>query len=390
MGKVYGCQAPMHDAPVSDAPIHDAPINRVQQADADIYRRCAIMLPAFFIVWGGIVWGTGFYKSTTEFARSSLLAFAAIGCAQCVFALVQARLYQVSVSAWRFFFYSLTFANAVIWSGLFTACFFDANFQLLFLPMTLATAGIANAMLSHFAPSRWVAQSYVSVLLLPAVFVCFSTKGSIAMGAAVLGYWFYCLLILQRYHREYFSGYVKASRFEQKHTELQRQSRTDGLTQVFNRRYFDEALKREWLQGADEGEWLGLLFIDIDFFKKINDNYGHMAGDECLIQAAAIISGAVQSGNDIVARYGGEEFAVLLPRTSPEMAKRIAESIRKQFELKDFCFDERCIKITASIGVSSMVPRAFSPGTQLIDQADQGVYLAKEAGRNNVQLFGAS
>lgn len=384
MGNVQGCEAPMHDELMSDVPI-----NIAQQADADIYRRSAIMLPAFFVLWAGIVWGTGFYRVTTEFARLSLLVFAAIGCAQCVFALVQARLYLASVSSWRFFFYSLMFANAVIWSGLFTACFFDENFHILFLPMTLATAGIANAMLSHFAPSRWVAQSYVSVLLLPAIFVCFSSKDNIVMGAAVLGYWFYCLLILQRYHREYFSGFVKASRFEQKHTELQRQNRTDGLTQVFNRRYFDEALQREWQQGAHEGEWLGLLFIDIDFFKKINDTYGHMAGDECLIQAAAIINGAVQSGNDIVARYGGEEFAVLLPRTSPEMAKRIAESIRKQFELKDFCFDDRCIKITASIGVSSMVPRAASPATQLIDQADQGVYLAKEAGRNNVQLFGA-
>ena len=209
------------------------------------------------------------------------------------------------------------------------------------------------------------------------------------MGVMVVAYWFYALFILQRFHAEYAGSFERESTFENKHTELQRQNRTDGLTKVFNRRYFDEALKREWQQAAEQGEWLALLFIDIDFFKKINDNYGHMAGDECLIQAAAIINGAVESGNDIVARYGGEEFAVLLPRTAPDMAERIAESIRRQFSLREFCFEDTCIKVTASIGVSSVRPSLSNPPTLLVDQADQGVYLAKEAGRNNVKLFGS-
>ena len=133
---------------------------------------------------------------------------------------------------------------------------------------------------------------------------------------------------------------------------------------------------------------MGLLFIDIDHFKKINDQYGHLAGDECLVQAAAIINGAVQSGTDIVARYGGEEFAVLLPRTDPAMAARIAESIRRQFSLKAFHYEQGTLAITASIGVSAMMPNAAASG-RLVDQADQGVYMAKEAGRNQVQLFGA-
>ncbi|WP_394203560.1 GGDEF domain-containing protein [Marinagarivorans algicola] len=374
-------------APVGAAGV--TPINIARRTDSDIYRRSLSMLPAFAVLWAGIAWLSGFYELAPYITRMAMIGFCVISIAQLGFAAVQARLYDMSAMTWRFFFYTLMFANAAIWSALFTACFFEQTFDVIFLPMTLATAGLAGAGLSHCAPSRWVAQSHVSVLLLPAVFACFTSKEHISLGLAVLVYWFYCLMILQRFHFEYSSGFTKDSSFEQEHTELQRQNRTDGLTKVCNRRYFDEALMREWQQGAEEGTWLALLFIDIDFFKKINDTYGHMAGDECLIQAAAIINGAVQSGNDIVARYGGEEFAVLLPRTTPDMAKRIAESIRKQFELKDFCFDERCIKITASIGVSAMVPRVASPATQLIDQADQGVYLAKEAGRNNVQLFGA-
>ncbi|BCD96915.1 GGDEF domain-containing protein [Marinagarivorans cellulosilyticus] len=373
-----------------ESPSEPSNISTLEQTDTDIYRRSLPMLPVFSLLWLAIIWASGFNQTMPKISFISLVGLAGIFGLQCLFALVQKRLYRVSAVSWRFLFYLFAFASAVIWSALFTLCFFEPSFERLFLPMTLATAGITNAALSNFAPSRWVAQSYVSVLLLPAVFVCFSSQAHITMGGVVVVYWFFSLLILQRFHSEYSSGFVKASSFEQQHTELQRENRTDGLTKVFNRRYFDEALKKEWQQGAQEGAWLGLLFIDIDFFKKINDTYGHMAGDECLKQAAAIINGAVQSGNDIVARYGGEEFAVLLPRTAPDMAQRIAESIRKQFELKEFCFDDRCISITASIGVSSIVPSIANPPTILIDQADQGVYLAKEAGRNNVQLFGST
>lgn len=348
------------------------------------------MLPIFTLLWSAIVWASGFYQAMPEVSLISFSVLAGVFGLQCFFALIHKRLYRLSAVTWRFLFYLFVFASAIAWSALFTLCFFEPGFEALFLPMTLATAGITNAALSNFAPSRWVAQSYASVLLLPAVFVCFSSQAHITMGGVVVVYWLLSLLLLQRFHGEYMGGFTKDSSFDQQNTELQRENRTDGLTNVFNRRYFDEALKREWQRGAQEGAWLGLLFIDIDFFKKINDTYGHMAGDECLKQAAAIINGAAQSGNDIVARYGGEEFAVLLPRTSPDMAVRIADSIRKQFELKEFCFDDRCIKITASIGVSSIVPRATNPATILIDQADQGVYLAKEAGRNNVQLFGSS
>ena len=374
---------------MAETPSQSSPLSATERSDMDIFRRSLPMIPAFVLLWVAIVGSSKFYESQEKVSLLVVVVLGAMALLQAGFALVSRWFYRVSPVTWRFLFYSLVFGSGVVWSALFTLCFFEPDFSVLFLPMTLATAGLTNAVLSNFAPSRWVAQSYVSVLLLPSVFVCFSSKEHITMGMMVVAYWFYALIILQRFHAEYMRGFEKQNNFEQRHTELQRQNRTDGLTKVFNRRYFDEAITREWQSGAKDGSWLALLFIDIDFFKKINDTYGHMAGDECLIQAAAIINGAVQSGSDIVARYGGEEFAVLLPRTSPDMAERIAESIRRQFSLKDFCFDDRCIKVTASIGVSAMVPKMTKPPTVLIDQADQGVYLAKEAGRNNVKLFGA-
>lgn len=364
-------------------------VTREQQIDSDIYRRCAWLLPAYAALWVAISWFTGFYHAVTELSRYVAVAFLGLLVFQWLFSLVQKRLFEAVIGLWRIFFYGPLFLAAVMWSALFTLCFFQEEFSALVMPVSFATAGITNAAVSHFAPSRWVATSYASVLLLPAVFICFSSEAHLSTGVLVVAYWFYVILILQRFHAEYHASFEQESSFEQQHTELQRQNRTDGLTRVFNRRYFDEAIKERWQHGAHEGSWLALLFIDIDHFKRINDTYGHMAGDECLKQAAAIINGAVQSGNDIVARYGGEEFAVLLPNTAPDMAERIAESIRKQFELKEFCFDATCIKVTASIGVSSVVPNLVNDPATLIDQADQGVYMAKEAGRNRVQLFGA-
>ncbi len=364
-------------------------VTREQQMDSDIYRRCLWLLPVYAVLWAAISWFTGFYQAVTELSRYVAAAFFGLVAFQWLFSLVQRRLFDAAIGLWRIFFYGPLFLAAVVWSALFTLCFFQEDFAALVLPIAFATAGLTNAAVSHFAPSRWVASSYASVLLLPAVFICFSSESHLSTGVLVVAYWFYALLILQRFHAEYHAGFEQESSFEQQHTELQRQNRTDGLTKVFNRRYFDDAIKEQWQRGAKEGSWLALLFIDIDHFKRINDNYGHMAGDECLKQASAILNGAVQSGSDIVARYGGEEFAILLPNTAPDMAERIAESIRKQFELKEFCFDDTCIKVTASIGVSSVVPNLANEPSTLIDQADQGVYMAKEAGRNNVQLFGA-
>ncbi|MDZ7924598.1 MAG: GGDEF domain-containing protein [Marinagarivorans sp.] len=360
-----------------------------KQTDFDIYRRSLPIMPSYIVLWIAIAGLSKFYQAHPSLSLLIAGSLSAVVVAHLLFTLASRWLLEASPITWRFFFYGFTFAGCTIWSGVFTLCFFEPEFDVIFLPMVLATAGLTNAALSSLAPSRWVALSYVSIMILPAVFVCFTSMEHVTLGMTVVAYWFYGLIILQRFHGEYRSGFEKENTFVQQHTELQRQNRTDGLTHVMNRRFFDEAIVREWQQGADEGTWLALLFIDIDFFKKINDTYGHMAGDECLIQAAAIINGAVQSGRDIVSRYGGEEFAVLLPNTAPDMAERIAESIRRQFSLMDFCFDQHCIKVTASIGVSAVVPNINLEPSVLIDQADQGVYLAKEAGRNNVKRFGA-
>ena len=165
---------------------------------------------------------------------------------------------------------------------------------------------------------------------------------------------------------------------------------TDALTGVHNRRYFEHRCKIEVSQARRYKRPLACMFLDIDKFKKINDTYGHPAGDEILRNVAQDIQSQLRLG-DTIARYGGEEFVVLLPQSEMHHASQIAERARTAIERKLFYSPSgQGIKVTLSIGVSSLPHndpnRDISHGaTQLVEAADQALYRAKNAGRNRVE-----
>lgn len=173
---------------------------------------------------------------------------------------------------------------------------------------------------------------------------------------------------------------------EEANQELQRLASIDGLTQLFNRRRFDQTLESEWLRLARERLPLSLILCDIDYFKVYNDTYGHQAGDACLQKVATIIQTTVKRPADLVARYGGEEFAVILPNTDNNGAVHVAEEIRTQVEALNLphagSITTGCI--TISLGVATLVPKPPHSTANLIGLADQALYQAKEAGRNRV------
>ena len=179
-----------------------------QRIDLDIYRRSLPMLPVFSSLWALIAWFTGFWSQHSALASSVLSLLLGIAAGQVLFGLLQAWLYGVAANLWRLCYYSLTFANGLLWAGLFAACFFEASFEVVFLPMTLATLAISNAALSN-CTSRWVAVSYASVCYCLPV-ACLSSRDHLVLGAMVVAYWFYALLILQRFHGEYTAGFKTA------------------------------------------------------------------------------------------------------------------------------------------------------------------------------------
>ncbi len=157
----------------------------------------------------------------------------------------------------------------------------------------------------------------------------------------------------------------------------------DGLTNVYNKRYLLETLEREFDRGKANGRPFSFVMIDIDFFKKFNDTYGHLAGDEVLQEFAKRIQ-AQCGANQVFARFGGEEFAVLLVETAVDEAAIFAESIRKVVadELFECCAGP--LKVTASFGVAEFKSDAHSDYSELLEESDQNLYAAKENGRNQV------
>ncbi|HVL01713.1 MAG TPA: diguanylate cyclase, partial [Dongiaceae bacterium] len=170
--------------------------------------------------------------------------------------------------------------------------------------------------------------------------------------------------------------------------ELAKLSMTDPLTGLHNRRYFDEVLASEILRGQRQQTPLSLVLVDVDHFKRINDTYGHLIGDECLKLVATTLRQVVARGTDLVARYGGEEFAVILPATSEDDARQLAERIRVAIEKTQFIHTGKRISLHASLGIAGRIPLLHESSARLIAAADEALYRAKEAGRNQVMVAG--
>jgi diguanylate cyclase (GGDEF)-like protein/PAS domain S-box-containing protein len=180
-------------------------------------------------------------------------------------------------------------------------------------------------------------------------------------------------------------NYQKA--LEKANIELEQLATVDGLTQLANRRVFDEKIGAEWNRMRREKKPFSLILCDIDFFKNYNDHYGHQKGDECLQGVAARIKACVRRPADLVARYGGEEFAVLLPDTPFEGGYHLAEKIREAvWEMKrEHLRSEAGDRVTLSLGIATLLPSDKTKTPEdLLKAADTALYTSKKEGRNRV------
>lgn len=174
-------------------------------------------------------------------------------------------------------------------------------------------------------------------------------------------------------------------RLKQQADQLNYLALRDGLTGLFNRREFDERFDRECRASQRGKTPLSLLMMDIDYFKRFNDSYGHQAGDDCLQRVATVIKEQMQRGRDLAARYGGEEFICLLPETEAEGALAVAEKVRQaveQLAIPHQAAGEHQV-VTISVGVATAI-LSDPDGAELLRRADASLYNAKAAGRNRV------
>ncbi len=175
---------------------------------------------------------------------------------------------------------------------------------------------------------------------------------------------------------------------QQVNQELERLAAVDDLTQVANRRRFDELLNREWQRLARSKAPLSLILGDVDYFKRYNDTYGHRAGDMCLAQVAQALSGAARRATDLVARYGGEEFVMVLPNTDRAGAVRVAINLQAAIEALQIPHKASDVGdfVTMSLGIATTIPRTDRVPAELVEVADRALYQSKLRGRNRYSI----
>jgi diguanylate cyclase (GGDEF)-like protein len=217
----------------------------------------------------------------------------------------------------------------------------------------------------------------------------------------------FVLVVLLHEHGKLYVQLIKLRNSDrEKATELRRLSTIDPLTGIANRRAFEDALDQEWRRMMRHGSTLSLLMIDVDCFKRFNDAYGHVAGDQCLRVVAQVLAGKARRAGELAARYGGEEFAVLLPHVDIAEARKLGEAICAAVR---GCgvpheYSDAAPYVTISAGAASIadlpelaatlsrvgtLPSATMPGaTVLVETADHALYRAKKSGRNRVVAAG--
>lgn len=293
------------------------------------------------------------------------------------------------VGRFTWVFTGLYILSGAHWGALAAAASYWPSLAEARIPIWLVCTGMAAAGTIILGLLQAVRIGYPAAVLLPPMCACLlnPSEGSLFAVAAATMLWIYVFDASRGIRRDYWAGSLARAELEQRAAELERLSTTDALTQICNRRHFDERLTEAWLQSAQSGQPIAVLVIDIDHFKSINDEHGHQVGDHCIVTAANALRMALCRDDELLARYGGEEFAVLLPGATEDTAVAAAEALRLRVAAALIEVRGKRISMTCSVGVCSMTAGRGARPDIAVRRADQALYIAKRAGRNRVVSF---
>lgn len=357
-----------------------------RRSDLDFISRSKPGLLVFALAWLVIIFSSQFFIQQATLSWQLSLLLLAITALRYVHVLTSNKMYDKYPGIWMIICRVLVLCHAVFWSMVFVLSLVNQRFSLLTVPMIMMATMIAGAAVASMKPKLRLSQLYIALILLPAAVASFYSAEYQYLVGLLVCLWLYSIAIGGRFHKEYVRTIAIETELIKQREELELMSKTDSLTKIYNRHYFEDSFEYQWQLAVRNNTEMALLMIDIDHFKGINDTHGHVFGDECLIHAAEVIRNSAKRNTDMVVRYGGEEFVLILPDTDQKAAMTLAELIRFELEKSEFKFEDKCQKITASIGVCAMRPKQYSSPTVLLKNADMALYQAKANGRNCVEL----
>jgi diguanylate cyclase (GGDEF)-like protein len=275
-------------------------------------------------------------------------------------------------------------AAALHWGGMSAWIIYDSNLNTMLTAILIITPAFTVGGACTLSISSEIRTLYPMFMLLPMIGVLIHNGSTESLMYALL-----CSICLtyiftssKSSHNDYWSAITNHLVAEERAELMEQLSTTDPLTQLKNRMYFDKEFGKEWKRCSRMSCSLSLIMIDLDYFKNLNDNFGHVFGDECLRKTAQAIKSEVARPSDCVARYGGEEFIVLLPNTNRKGAENIAKRMLRAVSALEFEADGQTVSITCSIGGSTITPDFRREKDDLLKDADTSLYYAKEHGRN--------
>lgn len=355
-------------------------INIEKRLAQDLVKRMGMGIYAYPVLWSVVGAGGALHQNNTTLYYSALIIFALLSLVRALHFKTLKKVAEDRIAQWLNVLRILNVPSSLIWGCLLAYSLAGDN-QPLILLMTFSTAGIVAGGVYNFAPDFKLSSSFILSLVLPAI----------AVTAFISQAWFLTLLLVV------YLGFIMHMASNQKNDywgllnnelELEKKSHTDALTNLDNRRYFDQKLNEYCHLSTRNHEQLSVMLIDCDHFKQINDNYGHDVGDHCLKHVAKILQSELPRVTDVCARYGGEEFSIILPGTNLSGARKVAERIRQAIDNSPLQVKDKEIHITVSIGSVSRHVHSHVPDLpeQLFKQADMALYRAKENGRNRSEF----
>ncbi len=283
-------------------------------------------------------------------------------------------------------FFVSVYATAFIWGAGFAYVLVQPGEEMTKMLMLTSTAGLNAGGVVSFIPARIVALFYNLLMLLPGIVMMGLLRINIVLIFLFILFAAYMTIIAFRGNREYWDALENEHQLRIKTEEIEKMSRIDSLTRLYNRNYFDEMFNIKYKTAARNSMYLTIIICDIDNFKPINDTYGHLAGDAYLEKIAGILSDVFKRDTDFLARYGGEEFVVLLLNQKADQATQLSEQVRTKVEKLIFPYSKYRIQTTMSFGIASCVPSLDQDHHHLLEKADKALYRAKNSGRNRVVL----
>lgn len=276
------------------------------------------------------------------------------------------------------------------WGGMSAWVIYDPNLSTMLTAILIITPAFTVGGACTLSISSEIRTLYPMFMLLPMIGVLIHDGSTESLMYALL-----CSICLtyiftssKSSYNDYWAAITNHLVAEERAELMEQLSTTDPLTQLKNRMYFDKEFGKEWKRCSRMSCPLSLIMIDLDYFKNLNDNYGHVFGDECLKKTAQAIKSEVARPSDCVARYGGEEFIVLLPNTNRKGAENIAKRMLRAVSELEFDADGQAVNITCSIGGSTTTPDFRHERSDLLKEADTALYYAKEHGRNQYYASG--